>query len=157
MAKTSDPWAPLSLPEIERKPKKIEKIDGFHIAVPLTERQIGDFATINSLIKTGGDLSPYYRRSHNSTHDKLLAEHKVMHLHLGGPGSDALLYLVQFPEHVLLVCVDTHVHVDDVPPGKKLPMYKISQAKNLLKSQHEARKAAVAQSLKRLVRKKTDD
>jgi len=62
VAERPEGWVPLSLREIERKPKRIIEIDGFYIGVGLTERQMTDLVTIQSLIKTGGDLAPYYRR-----------------------------------------------------------------------------------------------
>jgi len=106
------------------------------------------------LTPQGGQISTPIdnRRSHNRASDKLLVEHSVMHLHLGGPGSNALLYLVQFPADVLLLCVDSHVHVDDIPPGKKLPFHKVSKFVHGLRALHEARRAELARSLGRLRR-----
>jgi hypothetical protein len=147
-------WVPLSVREIEPRPKKIHEIDGFSIEADLTARQLTDLVTIQGLIKTGGDLSPYYRRSHNRASDRLLAEHHVMHLHLGGPGSDALLYLVQFPEDVLLICVDSHVHVDDMPPGKKLPFFRVSQFAQRLQSEHDERMVKLSAAMRKLLRPK---
>lgn len=80
-----------------------------------------DLAKIHDLIKTGGDLSPYYRGSMEARGDALLLKHGIMHLHLGGKTSDCLLYLLQFPCHVVFLTLDTHIHLEDVPPGKKFP------------------------------------
>jgi hypothetical protein len=78
-----------------------------------------DLAKIHDLIKEGGDLAPYHRGSMDKHGDNLLVKHGVMHLHLGGKDSDCLLYLLQFPSHVVFLTIDTHIHLEDVPPGKK--------------------------------------
>lgn len=94
--------------------------DDFFVNVKLSERQEADYRLIRSLIRTGGDLSPFYRKS--DTGDWLLKTRTVLHLHLGGAGSNAILYVVQYPGHVLFIGIDTHVHLDDVPVGKQLPI-----------------------------------
>ena len=94
-------WEPLDLSRIEPKPKQIIIDDLFVVQVLLNDRQERDYITIRGLIRTGGDLGLYYRGS--ITSDRLLKLLKVLHLHLGGPGSDAILYLIQYPEHVLFV------------------------------------------------------
>ncbi len=104
--------------------------------VDLTDRQTSDFIAIKNLIRTGGDLAPYYRKS--ATADRLLATRQVLHLHLGGPGSNAILYAVQYPGHVLLVRIDTHIHLDDIPPGKALPLRGMRGFQDRLKAaQHD--------------------
>jgi len=113
-------WDALEHPRIEPKPKTVMRDDEFVLAIDLSERQQRDYATIVGLIQVGGDLAPYYRRS--QTADRLLKTRQVLHLHLGGPGSDAILYAIQYPEHVLLVRVDSHIHLNDLPPGKRLPI-----------------------------------
>ena len=113
-------WEPLDLSRIEGKPKSVIADQQFASKIDLNERQQRDYAEIVRLIGVGGDLAPYYRRS--TRFDALLKHRRVLHLHLGGGGSDALLYLVQYPAHVLLIMIDTHVHLDDVPVGKKLPL-----------------------------------
>lgn len=80
-----------------------------------------DFMTVKERLGSGADLAPFYRAGIDDSPDLLLSKHKVMHLHLGGKGADTLLYLVQFECHVVLLGIDTHVHLDDVPPGKKFP------------------------------------
>ncbi len=154
MADKRDVWVPLTSPKIEAKPKRISESDGFYIGPQLNERQLRDLATIQSLIKTGGDLSPYYRRSGDRKGDRLLLDRGIMHLHLGGPGSDALLYLVQFPDDVLLLCVDTHIHLEDIPPGKKLPFYQIGVFTKKLKDSYSVRSSALQAALDKLRRPK---
>jgi hypothetical protein len=113
-------WEPLDLPTIEPKPKKIVLDDNFVVNVSLDSRQEADYVRIRSLIATGGDLKWFYRAS--TKHDRLLKSHQVLHLHLGGPASDAILYVVQYPTYILFVCIDTHVHLESVPPGIRLPV-----------------------------------
>lgn len=152
--KQTDKFVPLTLEVIERKAKNIHEVDGFYIGIDLTESQLDDLANIKSLIKIGGDLSPYYRKSHDRATDKLLLQHKVMHLHLGGPGSNALLYLVQFTDHVLFICVDTHIHVDDIPPGKKINFFKIQEHIKSMQASHVAHRELVAASIRSMMSKR---
>ena len=120
MTDSRPPNQVLRLPYIEAIGKRVIQDKDFTIRVLGTNALLGQLATVTSLIKIGGDLSPYYRRS--TRHDVLLRSLGVLHLHLGGPGSDTLLYLMQFPMHVLLLCVDTHIHLDDMPPGRRLSL-----------------------------------
>jgi hypothetical protein len=142
-------WEPLDLSEFERKPKTVIRDDEFVVAIPLTDRQRRDYAAIVGLIRVGGDLGPYYRRS--TTADRLLTTQKVLHLHLGGAGSDAILYAVQYPEHVLLVRIDTHIHLDDLPPGKRLPVLGRGRFQASLKTAREDAARNMANAKARLV------
>lgn len=141
-------WEPLDLPFIERKPKIVLRDDDFVVAVALNERQQRDYAAIIGLIRVGGDLGPYYRRS--TTADRLLRTLQVVHLHLGGPGSDAILYVVQYPGHVLLVRVDSHIHLDDLPPGKRLPLRGRKRFQSNLQSARSNRAERLAEATTRL-------
>jgi hypothetical protein len=109
-------WEPLDLPENEPRPKRVVQDAEFLVAINLNDRQEREYVRIRGLIRTGGDLRPFYRKS--SMADRLLKNEKVLHLHLGGPDSDAILYVIQYPAHVLFVRVDTHIHLEDVPAGK---------------------------------------
>lgn len=115
-----EPWVPLSLARIEKKPKRVVLDKYFKSKSGLSSKEEQDFADITARIERGEDLSAYYRAS--TGYDKLVKEHQVMHLHLGGKGSDALLYLIQYPECVLFLCVDSHIHLNDVPVGKRFPL-----------------------------------
>ena len=117
MAEPVDPWTPLKLPEIEPRPKQVVLDEFFRIGPVLTERELADFDRIRLRIEQGRSLGRYYRRSRG--YDTLLRQRGILHLHLGHPGSDALLYLMQYPRHVLFLCVDTHIHLEDVPAGKR--------------------------------------
>jgi hypothetical protein len=141
-------WDALDLPRIEPKPKTVIQDDEFALAIRLSERQQRDYVAIVGLIKVGGDLEPYYRRS--ETADRLLKTRQVLHLHLGGPASDAILYAIQYPEHVLLVRVDSHIHLDDLPPGKRLPVRGRSAFQDTLKAEAAVRAAELTASRARL-------
>ncbi len=54
-----------------------------------------------------------------------------MHLHLDSP-SDALVYLIQYDDVVLIIQVNTHVHLLDKPEGKKFRADLISKAEREL-------------------------
>jgi hypothetical protein len=86
--------------------------------MPLTRRQEDDFIAIRRAITSGQPLDRFYRAS--KTPDRLLRDNQVMHLHLGGSGSDVLVYLVQYPRHVLFVCIASHKYLQSHPPGIQL-------------------------------------
>jgi hypothetical protein len=143
-------WIALDLPKVESVPKSVLRDTHFSVYVRLTERQETDYATIVGLIGAGGDLSRYYRASTNT--DVLLREHQVMHLHLGGPGSDALLYLIQYPAYVLLLCVDTHRHMRP-PPGGGLNMLGRKEFEVKVEAKIKVDIAKLMESVAKLVRK----
>lgn len=154
--KQPGPSTPLSLARIEPKPKRILEVDGFEPEIDLTKAQVLDLIQIRNRITNGLDLEEFYRAGIDSNPHPLLTDHEVMHLHLGGKGSDALLYLVQYPNHVVFVTIDTHVHVNDVPPGKKLPVLKIKAIEQLIAKAHAkiteeaaAQSARIAASIKK--------
>jgi hypothetical protein len=116
----------LRLQRIEPKPKRVHKLPGFDqsvVARGLTDPQLDQLALIEHLIATGQRLDRFYRASNRR--DELLRRHGVLHLHLDHPGSNVLLYLVQFRDHVLLICVGGHGFLDSVPVGANLPTFKI--------------------------------
>ena len=113
-------FLPLNEPKITGKRLVLyhpdfEIANGSIFGVPEQE----DYKKLLRLLLSGGDISNYYRKDVDKGGDKLLSKHRIMHLHLNGKDSDSILYLIQYPEHVVLLCVDTHVHLDDIPPGKK--------------------------------------
>jgi hypothetical protein len=46
--------------------------------------------------------------------------HRILHVHLGGRGSDSILYLVQYADEVQLLRTGTHSELQDVPRGSIL-------------------------------------
>lgn len=72
-------------------------------------------------IENGTPLpSGYYRKGVGLDSDGLLASDGIIHLHLGKSNTAELLYLVQYPDHVVLLELSDHSHFADRPVGKKL-------------------------------------
>lgn len=61
----------------------------------------------------------------------MLVKGKVMHLHLDGP-SNALVYLIQYDDAVLIIEVNSHIHLNDKPEGKKFRADLIGKAERNL-------------------------
>ncbi|MBO9706797.1 MAG: hypothetical protein J7521_01180 [Caulobacter sp.] len=59
----------------------------------------------------------------------------MIHLHLGGQNSDVLLFLVQYPDRVVLLEINTHQHFATEPKG------------SLLRAVHERHLARIAQEI----------
>jgi len=112
--------------------KTIVQEEFFKICIRLTELQRKHFINILGLIRIGGDLGPYYRKGIGLNRDDLLMNHGVMHLHLGGSSSDALLYLLQYESYVVLLRIDNHSYVDERPVGNSLPILDIRRAGRLV-------------------------
>jgi len=142
-------WIALDDPLIGGTPKKVVEDDYFYIGKILSERQVADLDRIRTLLALGGDLTPYYRRSR--AFDLLLKRQQIIHLHLGGPGSDAILYLIQYPEHVLFLAVDGHIHLDDIPPGKRFMILGRRKFERQVESAETTRAQAVAASVRALL------
>lgn len=62
----------------------------------------------------------YYRAGINATPDQLLQRTGIKHLHLGGQDSDVLLYAVEYPDQVVLLQINTHIHFRSKPVGRLL-------------------------------------
>lgn len=133
---------PLSLSYIENVPKKIIEDKNFYITERVTDEQLSDLNKLRRLITSGEDISQYYRQS--SRPDILLTTKQVLHLHLGGSGSNALVYLIQYPKHVLFLCVDSHIHLEDTPPGKKFLLTGRKDAEATIKDETDQANAAKA-------------
>lgn len=145
-----EPWIALRSSALESKAKRVVEDEHFYIGKVLTERQVADLDRIRGLIAIGGDLTPYYRRSNMS--DGLLARQQILHLHLGGPGSDAILYLIQYPGHVLFLAVDGHVHLDDIPPGKRFRIQGRKNFERCIETEDAAHRRNIAAALEALLR-----
>ncbi|WP_144880195.1 hypothetical protein [Gluconacetobacter diazotrophicus] len=159
MPDNEDKIAALSIPYIETVPKKIIEDKNFYLTESVTDEQINDLNKLRRLINSGGDISQYYRQS--ARLDILLKKKQVLHLHLGGPGSDTLLYLIQYPQHVLFLCVDSHIHLEDTPPGKRFLIIGRKEAEASIKAEtdqanaaKESTKAEIANSVAKLMAQK---
>lgn len=72
-------------------------------------------------IENGKPLpSGYYRKGLGLNSDELLEVHGIMHLHLGKSNTSELLYLVQYPDHVVLLELSDHAHFALRPIGTRL-------------------------------------
>jgi hypothetical protein len=132
-ATPAESWVPLDLPYIEHKPKAVAEDKHFEFKIDLSDQQVQDLVIIRDLIAKGHGLPErFYRRS--TVGDRLLKSRKIMHLHLGGGGSDALLYLIQYPDHVLFLTVDTHIHLQDAPVGKRFLILGIRRFEGALRA-----------------------
>ena len=72
-------------------------------------------------ISSGKGISEeFYRAGIDVDDDELLEKEGIMHLHLGGKNSDVLLFLVQYPDRVVLLEINTHKHFRTEPVGSIL-------------------------------------
>lgn len=133
------------------KGKRVDSLKSFSTPV-LSDRQAQDLATILSCIQNGLELDDrYYRRGLGATTDTLLAKHGVMHLHLGGQGSNCILYLIQYSDHVLLIEVSGHGYLDSVPEGKGLPYGEIQESEKRVQADADTKAAQLTASREKLL------
>lgn len=143
---------PLKLCTIEAKPKRVYKADTFRDSVGLKSK-LPDLAAnlvlIVRCIESGHPIPErFYRSRREETDDELLELLGVMHLHLDNPGSRELLYLVQFDDHVVLLEVSDHIHVDTQPRGEILKRIHVLPPTSF-KVEHNDRLQAGLKRLKR--------
>lgn len=119
----------LRLQRVEAKPKRVEIVgDELDVRIALTSAQREDLRTLVRSIREGRPLPDrFYRPSRERRGDDLLVRSGYMHLHLDGP-SDALVYLIQYADRVLLICVDDHANLRSRPPGARISDYAVRQA-----------------------------
>lgn len=111
--------ARLYLDKIEAKPKHVLSLDPLSIQVSLTAPQQEFLWDVIEAIKAGNPLPKgAYRTS--GGRDTLLEKEGVMHLHLGSSKSAELLYVVQYPDHVVFLEIGGHNHLTTNPVGKIL-------------------------------------
>lgn len=95
-----------------------------------------DFNEIVEQISAGTRLQErFYRAGIDDDHDALLEQEGVIHLHLGGKNSDVLLFLVQYPDRVVLLEINTHKHFKTDPVGSIL---RSLHEQYLVRTAHEA-------------------
>ena len=104
-----------------------------------------------------GSLVPerFYRSGIDRDDDELLAATGIKHLHLGGRGSDVLIFLVEYDDVVTLLEINDHKHFRTDPPGSLLrALYDAAltaeDAASLVRRQQRtvARRAVVRRGLK---------
>jgi len=115
---------PLKLHSIEAKPKNVHKAETYKDSIGLASKRPDlkcHLLKIIHCIENGYAIPEiYYRANRQTTHDELLEDLGVMHLHLENPSSRELLYLVQFSDDVVFLEISDHVHVDTKPRGEIL-------------------------------------
>lgn len=62
----------------------------------------------------------YYRLGIGQTPDLLLKKTGVKHLHLGGSGSNTLVYLLELSDKVIFLRIAGHAYLEDDPRGSLL-------------------------------------
>lgn len=103
----------LTHPRLQVKAKRVSRWVGFFDDADVAVDAVL-FAELNALLDLieGGRPVPerFYRTSGGRDH--LLLDHGVMHLHLGHPGSDALVFLIQYDAEVVLLGTGSHAAFD---------------------------------------------
>jgi len=102
----------LTKSRIEHKPKVVLSWEHFFDRAdvannPALQDDLDDL--IDHITKGKGIPERYYRKSVGVDH--LLKRHGIMHLHLQHAGSDAVVYLVQFEDEVLLLGIGSHAEL----------------------------------------------
>lgn len=118
---------------------------------------------IRKAITEGTELPETFYRVHNGRSDTLLMTLGIMHLHLA-PGSDELLFLVQYEDHV------TYIEVNDHRPFRYDPnavayfqvnylqlIYQHEQEYTRLMKQIEKERNAAIAAFKASLKKPADD
>jgi hypothetical protein len=111
---------PLREPRLQPKPKRVH-LKELHVAVRLTDEQKQDFADLVEHIPNGTRVPErFYRNDIDTSPDELLERDGIMHLHLGGPYSRELVFLVQYDEDVMILEINDHYHFKTDPIGTVL-------------------------------------
>jgi hypothetical protein len=77
-----------------------------------------DFNELVDCIHNGHEIDPrFYRREIGLNKDRLLEETGVKHLHLGGSGSDVIVYVLEREDDVLFLRISDHRYLEDEPRG----------------------------------------
>ena len=101
---------------MEAIPKSIQRLSSFRQTCRLSAQQEDFVLDILDAIAAGTPLPDgSYRRSRSR--DVLLERDGIMHLHIGHAGSRELIYLVQYPDCVVLLEISDHYHFTTRPIG----------------------------------------
>lgn len=84
----------------------------------------GKIDLIRTCIANGTPLpSGYYSKGAGMRADTMLINFGIMHLHLGRWNTDELLWLVQYPDHVVFLELSDHRPFDQRPVGGRFHRY----------------------------------
>lgn len=111
------------LDKIEAKAKHVYKVDSWHDPAKLLDDEDMGRKVLHVMkcIENGSPLPDgYYRKGIGRTGDTLLETDGIMHLHLGKSDTSELLYLIQYPDHVVLLELGDHAHFGTKPIGARL-------------------------------------
>ena len=107
----------------EQKPKPVRKSPDFQDRCGVehnAQLKLQLYELIDA-IEAGKPVPAEYYRSNLDEHgDRMLREIGVKHMHLGGQGSDVIVYMAEFETWVELIEINTHVHLESEPRGKEL-------------------------------------
>jgi len=118
---TSD--EPLRGPRFQSRSKEVLHLEPFvdHTRILKTEPYASDYLKFIRSIANGLPLQyGFYRREIDTSPDELLERHGIKHVHLGGAGSDVLLFAAEYEDVVILLEVNDHKHFNTDPIGSVL-------------------------------------
>jgi hypothetical protein len=120
--KPANPAIRQRLRRIETKPKPVHIVQFQDFAgigkVPELRDELDNI--IESVERGDGVPEEHYRAGIDRDTDLLLDNLGIMHLHVGGKDSDALVFLIQYADRVVLLETNTHVHFRTQPAGKNI-------------------------------------
>lgn len=114
------------LSRLEAKPKKVLLSPTFRDPAGIARDDVyaGKIDLIRTCIANGTPLpSGYYSKGAGIRSDTMLTTFGIMHLHLGRWNTDALLWLVQYPEHVVFLELSDHKPFEQRPVGGRFHGY----------------------------------
>jgi hypothetical protein len=80
-----------------------------------------EFNELQDCIHNGWEVpDEFYRLDVDKNRDLLLHETGIKHLHLGGRGSDTLVYLIELKDRVIILRIAGHAYLEDRPRGSFL-------------------------------------
>jgi hypothetical protein len=138
--------SPLRVEDIEPRPKRVIRAKGFADRIGLSKQKSvysEDLVQLIRCIEQRNVLpARFYRKGKGIDADHALQTFGIMHLHLGGPSSNVLVYLFQFEEMVVLLEISNHYSFLTKPPGVLL--YRLHWPAVLLQTRELAAKQADA-------------
>lgn len=112
----------------------------------LSEAEADDLEKLRTNIVNGRPIPDrFYRAKIDTTEDRLLADHQIMHLHLISKTSNSLVYLIQFEDEVVFLMPGGHLFVE---PHRSSLIAKAVREKRLAAKRAETRDKAKTASQK---------
>lgn len=113
----------LRVPDIVARKKHVHRASSFRTTLKLgpESSQFRAFQHIVTCIANGTPLPDgYYRSMRHGSPDELLETYGIMHLHLGDPTTNELLFLIQYEKFVVLLEISDHSAFATDPVGAVL-------------------------------------